>query len=143
MTTNTAGTTARQDPRQVVNTLKRTLNFNDSDVAQAAIGTLPSGNDLPQNAQVLDVTVQVVTAFNAATTNQLTLGTNSNSWNNFIVNTDVNLAATGVTSVKRGAGAVFTSGSDTALYAVFTQSGTAATAGQAIITVWFEGGYST
>ena len=143
MTTNTAGTTARQDPRQVPNTLKRTLNYNDGDVAQAAIGTLPSGNDLPQSAFVQEVMIEVVTAFNAATTNTLALGTNTGSWNNFIAVTDVALNATGVTSVKRGAGRNLTSGSDTALYAVYTQSGTAATAGQAIITVYFEGGFST
>lgn len=143
MATNTAGTTARQDPRQVVNSIKRTLTYSDSDVAQAPIGTLPNGNPLPQNAFILDVVVEVVTAFNAATTNTLSIGTNTGSWNNIAQTADVNLAATGVTKVSRGWGRSLTNASDTSAYAVYTQSGTAATAGQAVIVITFEGGFSS
>lgn len=136
--TNPAFPPTRQDPRQVVNTLKRTLNYNDSDVAQAAFfSSLPSG------AFVLDVVVEVVTAFNAGTTNTLKLGTNTGSWNNFIAVADVAINSTGVTKISRGWGRLLTSGGDTALFAVYTQSGGAATTGSAIIAVTFEGGFSS
>ena len=41
MTTGVIGTNARQDPRQVVNTLKKTVNWNDNAANVAANGTQP------------------------------------------------------------------------------------------------------
>ena len=143
MTTNTAGTSARQDPRQVLNTIKRTLNYNDSDKATAAIGTLPNGNPIPQSAFIIDCLVEVVTAFNAGTTNTLSIGTNSASFNNIVIVTDVDLTTAGVTRISRGAGRSLTNTADTGAYAILTVSGVAATAGQAVITITYDGGFSS
>lgn len=143
MTTNTAGTSNRQDPRQVPNTIKRTLNATASDIAAAPIGTLPSGNPLPQGAFIIDVLVEVVTAFNAATTNVLLMGTNSASFNNMVATGDVDLTTTGVYRVSRGTGRALLNAADTGIYAIFVQSGTTATTGSAVITVTYEGGFSS
>src|SRR5215471_7365762 len=101
MTTNTTPSfpPARRDPRQLTNTLKRTVNFTDSDVLQFSFQ-----NSLPQGAFITNVLVEVVTAFNAVTTNQMSVGTNTTSFNNIIANGDVAMNSTGVTKVSRGLG---------------------------------------
>lgn len=141
MTTNTKGTPARIDPRQVSNTIKRVLNYNDADAAKAPLGILPNGSPLPAGAFITSVVVQTVTAFNAATTNLLSVGT-STITNNVVSQTDVTLASATTTNVFRGLGNSVIGGSDTQLYAVYTQSGTAATAGQVVIVITYEGGWS-
>jgi hypothetical protein len=80
MTTGVLGTNARQDPRQVVNTLKKTVNFNDPGVAAG----IPFDNYLPQNAFILRVLVEIVVVFNAVTTNVLTVGTVGAAYNNIV-----------------------------------------------------------
>ena len=141
MATNTKGTPARQDPRQVSNTIKRVLNFNDADASKAPLGILPNGSPLPAGAFITSVVVQTVTAFNAATTNQLSVGT-STITNNVVSAADVALNSATVTSVTRGYGNSVVGNADTQLYAIYTQSGTAATAGQAVIVITYEGGWS-
>ena len=147
MATNTAGTSARQDPRQVLNTLKRIINYSDADAYTGApLGTTPGGvgNYLPQSAFVIEVIVEVNTAFNSATTDQLSVGTGTNStaWNT-VAATDVNLTVTGVYRISRGVGRVLTNDADTAVVACYTQGGTTATRGQAIVTLTFDGGFVT
>jgi len=58
MPTGTLGTNARQDPRQVVNTLKKTVNFNDPAIAAG----VAFDNPLPQGAFILRVLVEIVVA---------------------------------------------------------------------------------
>jgi hypothetical protein len=137
MTTGVLGTAARQDPRQVTNTLKKTVNFNDTAIS-AGIGF---DNYLPQGAFITSVLVEVVTAFNAATTNVLTVGTVSTAYNNIVAAGDVNLAATGVYQINRGLGRSLAAAASVLPVAEYTQTGTAATAGQAIILIEFEGGW--
>ena len=97
MATNVLGTAARQDPRQVSNTLKKTINWND-----AASGVaVPMANYLPQGAYIMLCSVEVVTIFNG-TTPTITVGTNAGSWNNIVAAADVTWTATGVTAVVRG-----------------------------------------
>ena len=138
MTTNTAQVLppVRQDPRQVANTLKKTVNFNDPNITTG----VAFDNSLPAGAVILQVMVEIVTVFNAVTTNVLTVGTVATAYNNIVAAGDVNEAATGVTLVTRGLGQSLTA-ADVVPFAMYTQSGTAATTGQAVITILFEGGF--
>lgn len=139
MPTGTLGVAARQDPRQVANTLKKTVNYND-----VGIGTgLAFDNYLPQAAFIMRVLVEIVTAFNAGTTNVLTAGTVAAAYNNLVSAADVNEAVTGVYDVTRGLGRGLTAAANVLPYAMYTQTGGAATAGQAIILIEFEGGWQT
>jgi len=140
MTTNTTPSfpPARRDPRQLTNTLKRTVNFTDSDVLQFSFQ-----NSLPQGAFITNVLVEVVTAFNAVTTNQMSVGTNTTSFNNIIANGDVAMNSTGVTKVSRGLGRSLTAAQDTSVFGTITVSGTSATTGTAIILIEFEGGWGS
>lgn len=137
MPTNTAGTSARRDPRNVANTMVAIVNFNDTGVGSGIkFGTLPIG------ARIVDVIVEVITAFNAGTTNVLTVGTNSTSFNNIVAAADVNEAAIGATRVDRGIGGSIARAADIDVYAMYTQTGTVATTGKAEVTIVFEGGWS-
>jgi hypothetical protein len=138
MPTNVLGVASRQDPRQVQNTLKKTVNWNDaaSGVAQ------PMANYLPQNAFITSVWVEVVTAFNG-TTPTLTLGTNATTYNNIVAAADVTWTAAAVTGpVVRGLGRSLTAAGDVLVYATWNATG-APTAGQAIFVIEFEGGWQS
>ena len=140
MTTGVLGTNARQDPRQVANTLKKTVNFGDVGIAAG----IAFDNPLPQNAFILRVLVEIVIAFNAATTNVLTVGTvNTPPYNNIVNAADVNEAVVGVYDITRALGRSLTAAADVLPVAQFTQTGAAATTGQAIIVIEYEGGWVT
>lgn len=139
MTTGVLGTNARQDPRQVANTLKKIVNYNDAGISAG----LAFDNPLPQNAFIMRVLVEIVVAFNAGTTNVLTVGTVGAAYNNIVAAADINEAVTGVYDVTRALGRALTAAADVLPYAMYTQTGTAATAGQAIILIEFEGGWTT
>lgn len=141
MATNTAAILPppRQDPRQVVNTLRKTVNFNDVGIASG----VAFDNSLPQSAFISRVMVEIVTAFNAVTTNVLTVGTNSTAYDNIIGPGDVNETIAGVTEVGRSYGRGLTAAADVTPYAKYTQTGTAATTGQAVILIQFDGGFVT
>ena len=140
MTTNTTPSfpPARRDARQVSNTLKRTLNYNDPDIAQFSFA-----NALPAGAFVTKVLVEIVTAFNAGTTNPITVGTNSTSYTNLLASSDITSGTPGVYFVASGTtklGRAFAASGDTAVYGTYIPTGTAATAGQAVIVIEYEGG---
>lgn len=141
MATNTAQVSppARQDPRQVTNTLKKTVNFGDAGISTG----LAFDASIPANAFILRVYVEIVTVFNAVTTNVLTVGTNSTTYNNLVAAGDVDEATAGVYDVVRGLGRGIPASADVAPYAKYTQSGTAATTGQAVIVITFDGGWTT
>jgi hypothetical protein len=139
MTTGVLGTNARQDPRQVANTLKKTVNWNDPGIATGQ----PFDNPLPQNAFILRVLVEIVVAFNAGTTNVLTAGTVGAAYNNIVAAADVNEAVAGVYDVTRALGRALTASGDVTPYAMYAQTGTAASAGQAIFVIEFEGGWTS
>lgn len=141
MATNTAQVVpaARQDPRQVVNTLKKTVNYNDVGISSG----LAFDNSIPLGAFILRVMVQIVVAFNAVTTNVLTIGTNSTTYNDLVAASDVDELTLGVYDVVRGLGVTIAALADKIPYAKYTQTGTAATAGQAVIVISYEGGWST
>jgi hypothetical protein len=126
----------RRDARQVVNTLKRTLNFNDSDIAKFSFA-----NSLPQGAFIISVQAYVVTAFNAGTTNPITVGTNSATFNNLFLSGDINPLTPGFYTNARGLGEVATAAADVAVFGTYVPTGTAPTAGQVVIVITYEGGW--
>lgn len=130
----------RQDPRQVTNSLRKTVNFNDAGIA-AGVNFDAS---LPLGAFITSILCEIVTVFNAATTNVLTVGTvNTPPFNNIIAAADVNEGATGVTSVATGLGRSIASAADVTPVAQYTQTGGAATTGQAVIVILYEGGWAS
>lgn len=137
MTTNTTASNpaARQDPRQVVNTLKKTVNWNDPGIASG----VAFFNALPQGAFILDVVVEIVTAFNG-TSPVLTIGTNSTSFNNIVASGDVAVGAAAATRVNRGLGRAIAALADMVVYAKLAVSGSPS-AGQAVIVITYEGGW--
>ncbi len=131
MPTNVAGSTARVNDTQQTNYIRATVNWNDAGVATG----IPIGY-LPAYAMIISTSVDVSVAFNAATTNVLNVGTTPTG-------TDVAAAAStvsGTQGVKRAIAPTVRVDQitvDTMIYASYTQSGTAATAGQAVIVVEF------
>ena len=120
---------ARQNATQQVHFIRVPVQWNSSGIASGVpIGAVPAG------AQIVDVTVRIVTAFNAATTNVLQVGTTATGGE---VLTSAEAAA-GSTGFKRGTtGGTVSFASDTILYASYTQTGTAASAGSAIICIMY------
>lgn len=126
------GQPARNISYGVVQAITKTVAFDTLGIGTAdtvKVGTLPSG------AQIVDVIVRVTAVFNAATTNVLTVGTASGSDADIVAAGDVNEGATGTTVVERGQDLAFAA--DTPIYAKYTQTGTAATTGTAIITITY------
>lgn len=137
MTTGTLGVAARQDPRQVVNTLKKTINWNDSGLTNAGVlASVNFDNSLPIGAFISRVLVEIVTTFNGG--GILTVGTVAAAYNNLVAAADVNEAVAGVYDVTRGLGRGLTAAADITPVATLTQNG--ATQGQAIILIEYEGG---
>ncbi len=129
MATDTAGSQAREiHGLQAVHFFRKTVNYNDTGIGTAdtvKVGVIPAG------ARLLPAFVSINTAFNAATTNVLTVGSNASSDNNIVAAGDVDETVTGVTQVFTGLSVTFSA--DTTIYVRYTQSGTAATTGQATI----------
>ena len=104
-----------------------------TDTGAVTIGTLPAG------AQIVDVNIDVTTAFNAATTNTVTVG-KTGSAAAFVTATSVgtagraSVATTGVYSAWANVG---TSDVDYATV-TYSQTGTAATAGAARVTIVYK-----
>jgi phage tail tape-measure protein len=135
MTTDTAGSTARELPWTVVHYMRKHIAYNTTGIATAAtvkVGTLPIG------AIVEKVQVLVTTVFNAGTTNPLDVGTSSNN-DAFVDSTvaDVDLTALGSTFVWRGADDVEAISAATDVYVTYVETGTAATTGAAEIVVFY------
>jgi hypothetical protein len=123
---------ARDISYGVVQAITRTVAYNTLGIGTAdtvKVGTLPNG------AQCLEMIVRVTTAFNAATTNVLTVGTASGSDADFAGAVDVNEGLAGTVVDMTCAGLAFSA--DTPIYVKYTQTGTAATAGAAVITITY------
>ncbi|MBS0244036.1 MAG: hypothetical protein JSS20_17835 [Proteobacteria bacterium] len=88
---------------------------------------------LPAGAQILTTYVNVLTAFNAGTTNVLTVGQNASNYNDIVAAADVDESAVAQTAVLTGGKLVLAS--DATPYVKFAQTGTAATAGKAVIVI--------
>jgi hypothetical protein len=133
MATGVLGDQARFQPQQVINTWRTQVNYNDPAIASGRAGVT-----IPQGAFITSVLVEIVTGFNAATTNVLTLGSAPN-YNNLLAAADIAAPGTpGITSPTRGIGRSLTAAGDLTIGPKYTQTGAAATAGQAEIVVQYE-----
>lgn len=132
MATGTAGSAARDVKSPVTQVITYTLNFNTSGASSGVkLGTVPAG------AIVLRWTARVLTAFNAGSTNPITIG---------VTATGAEIAAS--SSITSGTAGNYTGGpaaaggwaafsADQALYASYIPTGTTVTTGKAIITIEF------
>jgi hypothetical protein len=120
---------ARQLHTQQVHYLRKRVRYNDSGIATGVnFGTLPAGS------QLIGIHARITTAFNAATTNNLLIGTTAGG--NDIMVTGESLA--GATGFKSGAtGQAVTFANDTDLYVAYTQTGGAATAGDGYVVLTY------
>lgn len=115
----------------VLSAITATIAYTDT--SAVTIGTLPAG------AQIVDVNIDVTTAFNAGTTNTVTVG-KTGSAAAFVTATSVgsagraSVATTGVYSAWANVG---TSDIDYATV-TFSQTGTAASAGAARVTIVYK-----
>ena len=96
------------------------------------IATIPAG------AQIVNINIDVTTAFNAGTTNTVTVGTSASAAA-YVASTSVgatgraSVATTGVYSAWANTGT-----SDVSATITFSQTGTAATAGAARVTIVYK-----
>ncbi len=118
----------RQFHTQQVHYLRKKVNYNDANIGTGVImGTVPAGS------QITDIGINVQTAFNAATTNNLLLGTAA-AGNQIATTTDSAAGSTGFKRVTTGA-ALAPFAADTDVFVTYTQTGAAATAGVAHIVI--------
>lgn len=130
MTTNTAGTNARQHPLQLVHYFRRTVTFSDGD------GSFLLGN-LPTGAQLLHNLTAIKTAFTGSGV-ALSIGTNSTSYNNIDAFTTGATATTTVADVVSQTAMVLAFTADTDVYIKITAGTTTApTAGSATVVLSF------
>ena len=130
MTTGPPGSTARKNQTQQVGYLRFTVNFNDAGIASGV-----NKQWLPAGAIVTDTSVYVGTAFNAGTTNVITVGLGpSNS--TIVAGGQVAPGTVGLTNALIPTGnALGPLASDLQVNVSYTQTGAAATAGQAIVMI--------
>lgn len=115
---------ARQHHTQQIHYLRKRVNYNDSAIGTGVVmGTLPAG------AMIVTQNVRVNTAFNAATTNALNVGTAAAGTQLF------SDAATAGARSPTIANLSFASDQD--IYVTYAQTGTAATAGQGDIVIGY------
>lgn len=133
MTTSlNVGVPTRDIAYGAVQAIVRTVAFNTPLVSTAdtiVVGKVPAGS------QIVSCIVRITAAFNAATTNVLTVGTSAGSNADVISDADLTEGVVGTTIGTRGCDLNFAA--DTSIYAKYTQSGTAATAGSALITILY------
>lgn len=118
---------ARKYHTRQVHFLDAVVTFNTPGIADGVqIGTLPAG------AQILHTIVNVTQAFNAATTNDLTVGTTPTG-------NDIAAAATVAANTagakESTAGRSLDIQADLPVYARYVQAGAAATAGRARVVI--------
>lgn len=103
-----------------------------TNTSAVTIATIPAG------AQIIDINIDVTTAFDAGTTNTVTVGKNGSAAA-FVASTSVgsagraSVATTGVYSAWANVGT-----SDVSATITFSQTGTAATAGAARVTIVYK-----
>ncbi len=114
----------------VLSAVTTTVAYTDS--SAVTIATIPA------NSQIVDINIDVTTAFDAGTTNTVTVG-KTGSAAAFVAATSVgsagraSVATTGVYSAWADTGS-----SDVSATVTFSQTGTAATAGAARVTIVYK-----
>ena len=138
MTTNTAGTSARPDPRQVANTMRGSITFASGGLVTSVF--VPLGV-IPKGAWIINAHLSIDTAFNAGTTNTIDLGTQG-APTQFVAAqagaTPGNFAAAASTLGKAAAAAA-----DTVVGLRYNFTGTAPSAGAAEFMIEYEGGFAS
>jgi hypothetical protein len=137
MPTGTVGVAARQDPRQVANTLKKTTTRADVGIATG----VAFENYLPQAAFIIAVLTEIVVAFNG-TTPAYSVGTVGAAYNNIVAAGDVNPAVIGVYQSTRAIGRLLAVAGPVLPVAKVTEA-VAGTTGTAITVIEFEGGWAS
>jgi hypothetical protein len=132
MATNTQGQAARELPIQAVHYMRKTVTYSDSGIS-TGIGF---NQWLPAGARILATTVIIETVFNAQTTNVLTVGTNSSSYNDIVASADVDETTLAGTTVLTGCKLAMAT--DLQPFVKYTQTGTAATTGKASIHIQYS-----
>jgi hypothetical protein len=131
MATGTPGNTARKNSTQQVGYLRIGVNFNDSGIA-SGIGK----QWLPAGALIIGTDVYVGTAFNAGTTNVLTVGTEVSTFANIVSGAADNEGAVGLTqNIPPSGAALGPLAADAQVFVMYAQTGTPATAGQATVVI--------
>jgi hypothetical protein len=133
--------------------IRATINYNDSNISAGVWFA-----SIPANAYVLSIDAYVSTAFNAASTNLLSIGA-TKTGTDFVAtsgaNASVTLGSTGITHLTAAAGLATVATGNTSLqsgysstgtgpvpayvpiFARYTQTGTAATAGAVTIVITY------
>lgn len=133
MATGTLGTTARRNTTQQVSYLRFTVNWND-----IGIGTGVGKQTLPAGAVVVGTDVNVTTAFNAGSTNPLTVGIEASTFANIAAAASTLSGATGLKQNIAPTGtALVDLAADSQVFVMYAQTGTPATTGRAIVIVKF------
>lgn len=122
--------TARDGPDQVVRCIRCDVAYDT-----AGVGSGLLFGRLPANSVIIAVKVDVTTAFNAATTNVLTIGTSTTA--NELWDSGALAESAGSQLVQDIAAATSARTATTDLYVKYAQTGTAATAGAATIVVLY------
>jgi hypothetical protein len=124
---------ARQYHTRQVHYMTKSVTYSDAGIS---VGNgVKFKASLPKNAFAQNTSIKVKTAFNAATTNVLTVGTNPNTTNDIVAAADVNEASAIGFNVA-GPGVLSTT-QDLDVYVKFTQTGAAATTGAADIVITY------
>jgi hypothetical protein len=132
MATGIPGSTARQNAAQQVHYLRFAVNWSDNGIA-SGLGK----QWLPKGAVITGTSVYVGAAFNAATTNVLTVGTNA-TYDNIVAAGDADEAAVAITNgIKPTGTALGPLATDAQVFAKYAQTGTAASAGSAIVVIQY------
>ncbi len=117
---------AQQYHQNQVHFLRKEVNYNDPGIAAGTvIGRLPA------NAQITQALARVRTTFNAGTTNVLTVGTNASAYDNIFGTADVAEGSAGNNAAPLANLQEALAEAD--VYVKYTQTGTAATQGKAVI----------
>lgn len=123
----TSAVAPRSNLTQQVNYFRAAVSYNTPLIGTD--GKVPLGT-LPDGAIVVGLMVKVTQAFNAATTNVLTVGTAASNAT-VLAASDVDETVIDTTAAFVGYG--YQASGDTPLFIVYTQTGTAASAGAATI----------
>lgn len=140
MATNTPGSSARQDPRQVSNTMRMKFDFTKQGVF-VPLGTLPQG------AWIIACQVSIDTIFNAGTTNPITVGSAvtpaglQSSGQNTPGSVGVYPTPGGAGSLLGKSGIPALATADTVVGITYTPTGGAPTTGQGEVMIEYEGGF--
>jgi len=132
-TNDTSTPKGRENVPQTVCYMRKKVTFADAGVS----GGIPV-DWLRKGTRILGTTVYIDTAFNAATTNVLTVGINSTAYDNIVTNAQSIPATPGIKQNLPPTGtALVALAADSQVFVKYVQTGTAATTGDATIVIAF------